>query len=439
MSLGVYVGVVMAVLLGTLLVGLLPAIRAGAVDPARILGRGATTTRGGRIQRWQKVLCIFQVCLSMGLVGSSAIFVQFLRRQTSVIPYPAFRHIVAGRFRLDEKPADIPREVGSSPGEAGALKVRQWLLEQRGVQDVCLGWGEIDPSRFLATWPITDVGTGTKLNVSSSSWDERYPAVTGLSMLVGRWPRNRGECALSRCAARQFWGDAMPLGRTLEWPDGEGGVLRAAVVGLVQDARSTSLFGNPGEPVAHLYRMPPWSRNWRDVVFLVRSDQDGVALVPFLERALASRNPERVVEAPFSLHAQLHASPLWRLALAVGAAGALALFIQSLGILLLVYYLMEQQRRETGIRMALGARPGQLAREAVQQALKLVVWGLSFGVLIILAGGRIGRAFMLHLPWFDLPSLGLAVASNLVATILACIPALLRLRGLSPTRLLREE
>jgi ABC-type antimicrobial peptide transport system permease subunit len=102
-------------------------------------------------------------------------------------------------------------------------------------------------------------------------------------------------------------------------------------------------------------------------------------------------------------------------------------------------YAVAQRRRELGIRAALGAAPGKLAREIARDGLRLALLGAGLGLLLALAGGRLLRGVVYGVDPLDPVPL---VATTLVlaaVALLACLGPARRAARLDPARVLREE
>jgi putative ABC transport system permease protein len=128
-----------------------------------------------------------------------------------------------------------------------------------------------------------------------------------------------------------------------------------------------------------------------------------------------------------------------RAVVALGAVGLIALALAAAGLYATVVYLVSLRSREIGIRLAVGARPWQVVRLVVQQAVKPVGFGLIAGWLIGLAVGQILRATLPGIAAFDpLAVLAASCILLVVAAVSALAPAS-RAARIDPVRVLRPE
>jgi putative ABC transport system permease protein len=110
------------------------------------------------------------------------------------------------------------------------------------------------------------------------------------------------------------------------------------------------------------------------------------------------------------------------------ALGALAAILAAIGIYSTVAAKVARRQREIGIRMALGARPGQIARMVVSETFGIVAVGLAIGVPAAFAAGRAARGLLSGVlfelsPTNPLMLFCATAAILLIATLGACIPA----------------
>jgi ABC-type antimicrobial peptide transport system permease subunit len=125
-----------------------------------------------------------------------------------------------------------------------------------------------------------------------------------------------------------------------------------------------------------------------------------------------------------------------RVAMAFAAA---AVLLAALGIYGVVAYAVALRRRELGIRMALGARAGEVRRLVLRQGLRPVVLGLCGGLLVAMAAGSLVRSLLFGVAATDVATLAtVAITLGVVAT-LACLMPARSAAAIDPARVLRDE
>jgi putative ABC transport system permease protein len=126
-------------------------------------------------------------------------------------------------------------------------------------------------------------------------------------------------------------------------------------------------------------------------------------------------------------------------ALAVGAFGALALLLATIGLYGVVSYSVARRTREVGIRMAIGATRGQVLRLILAQGLRLAIVGVLLGALGAAAAGQLLESMLYGVSAIDPLALGAAAAALLAVTVAAnLIPAFAAAR-IDPLLALRTD
>jgi putative ABC transport system permease protein len=217
--------------------------------------------------------------------------------------------------------------------------------------------------------------------------------------------------------ARRYWPNEDAVGKRIE--DGEGN--SATIVGVAADARQQL----DRAPEEELY-LPMLSSAQLSTTWLVRSTTDPKVMEGQIRALLRAMDPEQPVDN-FRTLAEVRSAALAapRLtATLLGLFGALALAITAAGIAGVVAFSVNQRTQEFGIRMALGARPGNVLAMVLGQGLKLVLAGLAIG----LAGSLVLTQVLTTLLFGIEPTDGLtyvAVSAVLVAVAAAAcfVPA----------------
>jgi putative ABC transport system permease protein len=213
------------------------------------------------------------------------------------------------------------------------------------------------------------------------------------------------------------------------------------IVGVVDDVKHLRLedASPPAMYLARAQEIVGWHP--RQITFLLRTDGDPYALVPAARAAIADADPLLPLAnvRSFAELVQRSSSPPRFRTLLLGAFATLALILAAVGIYGVVSYSVTQRTREMAIRMAIGARGGEVRSMVLRQGLAPVGLGIGLGLVGALAGSRVLRAVLFEVETVDpfifaaVPMLLLAVAA--AATIL---PAR-RATRVHPMEALRDE
>ncbi len=207
------------------------------------------------------------------------------------------------------------------------------------------------------------------------------------------------------------------------------------VVGVVGDVKQENLSDPPPPQIYVPQAQSPWFFS----TLLVRA-RGGAAQLPAVQAALRRADPGlalnfRTLEDNIALTST---QPRLRTAL-FALFGALTLGLSAFGIYASMAFTVGQRTREIGLRMALGATPGEILGWVLARAGRLCLWGIAAGVIGALALGQLLQGLLHGVqpadPWI---LAGLAVFLPLVALLATAHPAAMAAR-LNPTQALQQE
>jgi ABC-type antimicrobial peptide transport system permease subunit len=122
-----------------------------------------------------------------------------------------------------------------------------------------------------------------------------------------------------------------------------------------------------------------------------------------------------------------------------GFFGLLAVVIAGVGLYGVISYMVVRRTNEIGIRMALGARPGNIIQTVVSRATLLVSIGIAVGVVIGVVAAQAARTMLFGVQPYDVPTVVLAALALMVVALAAsCGPAVRAVR-IDPLAALRSD
>jgi predicted permease len=263
----------------------------------------------------------------------------------------------------------------------------------------------------------------------------RFFETMGIPLLAGRDfepgddARAPHRVVISESVARRYFGGDDPLGRQILVGASRSPTrVSASIVGVVKDVRYTSLRADAPLMIYRPYRQETDAP--ANTFLIRRASMTAEALTPFLRAeiraAAAALPPPSVVSLEDRVAAVLVEERM--LAALSCALGALAAILAAIGIYSTVAAAVARREREIGIRMALGARPGQVAGMVVSEAFGIVAGGLAIGVPAALAAGQAARGVLGSVLFELSPTDPLIVLSSafgilLIASLAAYVPA----------------
>ena len=234
-------------------------------------------------------------------------------------------------------------------------------------------------------------------------------------------------------------GERHPDARWLSFDDrrAEGGE-RTWIVGVVKDIRHA---GIQDAPKPEVYLLAGQTQNSGLPTFLLRSTVPPSQMIQIVYRELARMGPSAAVWNPETLGNHVDDSIFRERLLAAlgGFFGALALLLAAVGLYGVVAYGAARRAAEIGVRMALGARRGQVLWMVLRDALVLVFVGLALGLPASFAAGRAVASLLFDVrPEDPLTFGGTAALLAAIGLAAAWLPAR-RAAGMDAMRALRHE
>jgi predicted permease len=431
----------------TLLVGIVPSLRtsAGALSLAMNAGaRGSTSTH----ERVRQVIVIGEVAASMVLVCASILLSTSLtklegadvgarvdRIVTLSIDLPLSDYPVPER--ATQFTDDVAARVKAVPGVAAVAVASDVPLGGSGGEGLTVT-GQL--SRVLVRFKRVDAGYFGTFDV---------PVVAGRGIQASDRPGATRVVVINSTLARRLtttFGFADVIGQTVALPaltyDERLGSPRAdfQIVGVVGNERIRWDLRPPlgGEEAVYvaLAQSPK-----RSLKVAVRSNGDPLACLAGIREAMKVID-SRLAIGDVRTMAQLKAdslsgvaAPAW----VIGGFAVVALLLAALGLYGVLAHSVAQQRREIGIRLALGASPGNVRRRIAVQAVAVIAIGLAVGLAGALTVVRVTTSLLFHVSPFDLPSFAGAGTILLVVGLVAAIVPAVRASRVSPTLALRAE
>jgi predicted permease len=258
------------------------------------------------------------------------------------------------------------------------------------------------------------------------------PIVDGRAFTPDDTARAFSTAIINQAAARALFPDGHPVGRVMV----HAGSMRFTVVGVARDTKYATVHDR-NVPMVFTPMTPDFSD---DVEFIVRSDRPEAALAG-LRRVLGEVPPHPPIRNAHPVAAQIDAvlQPQRFGATLLGAYSLLGLLIASVGVYGLVAYIVARQRREIGIRIALGAQPGRIVHLVTSRIARAVGAGVVVGVLGAAVASRALQGFLYGVTATDVPSFAAAASVMCLASLVACIAPARRALRMDPALAMRGE
>jgi predicted permease len=430
-------------LLTAVLFGLAPALRASRPDlltPLRAAGR----VLSGAIQRLnlRRALVAGEIALALVLlIGAGLLVRSFVALLDQDLGFAAENRATFQAFLWDLNPAPeqrlqraraITEALATTPG-----------VEAVGITNaVPFHPSQIDGMSSLVVDGRPLPATGEEQRVYTLIATPEYFRVMGIPVLAGRpfGPTDRagapGVALVNQTLARRFFPDEDPVGKRVRF-----GVMGSPqdweIVGVVGDVRPRTLDGEP-RPEAFV----PLEQTANGSLTFVIKTRDRVAdLVPTLRQRFWTAAPNQAIYYEATMEDLIATTLVERRfhLVVLGAFSVVALTLATIGVYGLMAYSMSLRTGEISVRMALGARAGEIVSMVVRDGVKLAVPGIVLGAAGALALTRYMRTMLYQVaPTNPATYVQLAALVLFLAAAASLIPAR-RAASQDPARALREE
>lgn len=428
------VAAALAVVTG-LAAGLWPAI---SVLRSRDLHGSRSTSGAKPVARF--ALVTVQIALTVTLLSGSALVLRSLWNQVNVpLGFDAENviHLQVAlnvtRYASPEQEArfftELLERIRRTPGTvAAASNTEPTPLDISSAGALPLVEGR-EPDPNVSGAPVRQRFTTTQYFETY-----RIPFVRGRGFLEEDLGAVAPAAVLNTSLERLLFGSQSGLGKRIQ---AQRNSPWRVVVGIVPDIRNNGL---SAEPQPELFLLRPPDRSGRFGYFAIRTAASFKDAAAFLERAVASLDPQLpvTIRPAGERVAGLTERPRF-IAWLLAAFAISALLLASAGLYGVASYLVTQRTRDIGVRMALGAAPGDIARQLVGEAGKWIAAGAGAGVVLSWASTRAVESQLYGIGAADPASWAASVALLGISLLIAVLRPAARASRLDPSAALRAE
>ncbi|UCG89022.1 MAG: ABC transporter permease [Gemmatimonadota bacterium] len=419
--------------------GLLPALLTSGTRFNTVLrDQAARLSQRSSARRVKNALAVLQMATAIVLLGGAGLLVRSFNRLQAVDPGFRTENVLLGDVILSgERYSDA---VARSQFQAELVSR---LERDPGVERAALVSAppfSIAPQ--IWTWivgrePVDEQPPTTSRVFASPGYFE----VMGISLVSGRLfdERDREDAPLvvviNQEMARRHWPDQSPIGERFrlglhDYPPME-------IVGVVSDIRQYGMrYGAYPTAFMPVAQHPQWS-----FAVMLETQRDPMAAVPALRQAVSELDPRLAVDGIETLEAHVAAnvaSPRFLMFLA-SAFAAVALALAAAGIYGVIAYGVSLRTHEIGVRLALGARSGQVLRSVLMVGLRLAVIAVALGLPLAFVLARAMRGLLYGIEPADPTTFALISSVVLVVALVASYVPAARAARSDPLAALRVE
>ena len=230
-----------------------------------------------------------------------------------------------------------------------------------------------------------DKGTAVDVTRVTPEYFEtlHVPILRGRGFSAADTPQSPGVVVINEAFARKFWPGEEAMGkrfrtRSIDGPEFE-------VVGITANYRVNTM-GEAATPYIHFAASQRPANGYE---ILARTKGDAALLLAAVRKELTAMEPNLVFLQNQTLQKQVGATlfPAQAGAWAVGAVGLVAMLLAAIGLYGVIGYSVSRRTKEIGVRMALGARPGDVSGLIMRQGLRVAGAGMLVGAVLAVGAG----------------------------------------------------
>ncbi len=368
--------------LTALIFGLAPALRFSRPDINRLLKEGERGATGLARHRLRQALVVSEIALALVLLVGAGLLVRSFVRLLQVNPGFSTDKALSlevhiwGVARTPEQRAAFFEQtldrIASLPGVRAAGAVAALPFHESAIDPTVTFTIEGRPTPPPGQEPTAylTVATADYFNVLS------IPLRRG--RFFSRFDRQGAApvALISETMARRYWPDEDPLGKKIT-ARLFGQPINCEIIGIVGDVRHTGL---DSDPRAELFR-PHLQSPYGSMTYVVRTAADPLTLLPAVKKEIWAINRNLPFTSTATIE-QLVSRTLDQRRFTLfllSSFAALALLLAGVGLYGLISFTTRQRMHEIGVRMALGARPRDVARLVLREGLLMTLSGVAIG------------------------------------------------------------
>jgi putative ABC transport system permease protein len=418
-----------------LLCGIVPAIRGTRRDLAESMAKaGRSQVAGG--SPIQFVLVGVQVSLAVTLLTGAGLLLRSFQELGRISPgFDAERVLT---FHISTSWGETTDRKASAERQNRVLDALRTIpgVESAAISIALPGVPGAYPIEMST--PEGRAETEPRMSVEGRAISPDYFALLRIPLIAGELCRPDPQfrhVMVNRSFVNAYWPAGPPIGRRLVQVGGQMSE-PVEIRGVVGDARETGL---DKPPAPTLY----WcGGGWQPgTYFLVRTYGEPAALAETVRRKMRQVEPLRSIYdlSPLTSHiSDGYAENRMRTILLTFFA-VTAVLLVCVGIYGTFSYLVKLRQREVGLRLALGARRGQILRQFLAQGARVALVGCLGGLLVAAACARLLSGMLYGVAPSDVTTFVLVIGLVLVVSTLASLAPAVRAACVDPMQVLRDE
>jgi putative ABC transport system permease protein len=414
--------------------GMVPGLASGKPELTEALKEGGRgSTEGRRRNRLRNALVVGEVALALVLLTSAGLLMKSFVRLQNVNPGFNPHNVLTMEISLPKLKYNSNEAAVQFTDEA-----HRRITTIPGVRSAA----------FTTILPLSGTNSDSSFTIEGKSNgpndpfpDEEYREVSPdyfrvleTLLLQGRFFTAADNATaplviiVNQTFAKKFWPNESAVGKRITFDDPKKNPKWVTIVGVAGDIRHLAL-DLDAKPEMYV----PWAQDpYTTAILAVRTAQDPRSVISAIRREVQAIDPAQPIANIRTLETVISDSiaPRRLSVVMFGVFAGIALLLASVGIYGVMSFLVVQRTHEIGVRMALGAQRTDVLRLIVGHALRLVIIGTVFGLLIAIFSTRALASLLYDVSAFDKPTFVLVTfVLGGVALAASYVPALRAMRA----------
>jgi predicted permease len=434
--------VMLAVITG-LLFGSVPALQARGVSPDADLREGAERAAGSRAAaRLRSGLIVTQVSLALVLLVCAGLMIKsFSRLERASLGFNPDHVLTAQIFLPPSRYHTDPERSRFVENALSRIEPLPGVKSAGAVNFLPLSgfWGTLSFQTTSASTAPVPQWPSAHYRIASTDYFHtmQIPLLRGRVFSAQDTAESPLVCVINEALVKRYFNNEDPVGHYLIPDPGGFGKRPWLIVGVIGDVKH---FG-AAEPINPEVYRPFTQDGFPLIAFTVRTTTEPLAMADAVQNAIWSIDKDQSILSVLPMDdAVAQSSGLRRTSMEILTFFAtIALALAAVGIYGVISYLVVRRTREVGVRMALGAQPGDILRMIVGQSFRVVLVGLVLGVAGAYATSRLLTSLLFEVRAVDPLTFSMVVLLLSLASLGAAWFPARRAAQLDPNNALRHE
>ena len=424
--------------------GALPAWSASRGDAAAALKEaGARGSAGKRTTFLRAALVVGEIALAIMLLSTAGLLVRSFEKLQQENPGFTPGGVITAQLTLPQAKYDKP-EKRIAFADAALSRLRALPgVKAAGLTDVLPFIGNNSSGSYKSPDIVVPPGAPAP-HGQQRVVDPGYFKTMGMTLVRGRWfteadtATTQKVVIVDKVLTDKYWPGQDPIGKRIS----RGGTDENPTIWIIAGVLAPIKFQSLEEDVKKETLYFPFAQNTAtNLILVVKTDGDPTLLTAAVREAVRSADPEQPVFDVKTMQqrmddiAQNRKAPMLLLSMFSGVALLLAV----LGVYGVLAFSVAQRTSEFGVRIALGASPGDIAALVLRQGAKLVLIGIVTGLAAYLALSQVVGKLLYGVAATDPVTLAIAPVVLALAALAACLMPVRRAVRVNPLEALRAE